>query len=165
MTGLDIKKKFVFGLSFFMLGSVGLNGMGSLVTPPDKVSGTICKEAVSVFYIPLSLATLVPVTVENIEEKALCLSCLVIDSPSAHKLQSFFSQSTKSVFEGGVVRLKIVGLEKQAIYVDRDGHYLIDGKGYRLSVEQLKQLEKFMAELCTKQLCNRGRCPPCDEAR
>jgi hypothetical protein len=109
----------------------------ALTTWADAPSG------VTVFYLPFSVNTLVPVTPDSIEQYARCRVSLATDSARAKMLRTFVDAARPGHFDWRVVRVKIVGLLPEPIFVDRDGGLRI-GRAVRRKF-QAKDFERFKA--------------------
>lgn len=76
---------------------------------------------VKVFYLPFDVATYLPVTPVNIEKEAQCVFRFPFQGDDIKKLKDILNTEKRGNFIDKLVRLKIVGLYSEDVYVDIKG--------------------------------------------
>lgn len=99
------------------------------------------------YYIPFETQTYMPVTRELIEKQATCTFNISPPNKSADVLKQIIEKTNPGNFDNRVVRLKIVSLYREDIYVDQDGGIYQNGVEAKLAIDGLQELKRFMDKL------------------
>jgi hypothetical protein len=122
----------------------------------DAMAGAA--DRITIYYLPFSVETFVPVTIESIEVDARCVFSLDPSAEDIANLREWLARVTEGGFDKKRVRLKMVGLEDDPLYVDADGGLRrAGGKAGRLAPETFKALEQFV-----EAAAHRAGCDPYD---
>lgn len=110
---------------------------------------------VVIFYFPFHEDTYVPITVESIEEKAICKFTLAHSSDEVRVLQRAIEAAQAGAFDNSAVRLKAVGLLGDTIYMDVDGGVLHQRSNWqsKLAETDFNAVKSSMAKLAKEQGC------------
>lgn len=96
-------------------------------------SGGAKLSIITLYYIPFDIETFLPITPDLIEGKADCVFRLDKSSDDASILKKIFNELVKGEFQKPVVRLKIIGLGEEDIFLDRDGGVLMGKATWHLT--------------------------------
>jgi hypothetical protein len=103
----------------------------------DAMAGAA--DRITIYYLPFSVETFVPVTIESIEVDARCVFSLDPSAEDIANLREWLARVTEGGFDKKRVRLKMVGLEDDPLYVDADGGLRrAGGKAGRLAPETFR---------------------------
>ncbi len=120
--------------------------------PPTR--GVQEARTVRLFYLPFGTQTYVPVTRETIEKDATCSFEMDTDSAEALRLRLLLERGENSGFDDRVVRLKVVGLLPNAVFVNQKGESIRGpGHAYRLSDGDFADLGALMQDLSRAHGC------------
>ena len=150
-------KKFVFVcliVPIFFIGNKTF-AMGDRIYEKPKVlmnKTKLREDYLRIYYFPLSLWTLLPITLEDIEGAAKCVKEIPKNSEEAIEIKKLLNKTVKAEFQDGVVRLKIEGLYADEVYVDAEASYIIGKSAYKLDTTGFKRLESIMEGLCKEEL-------------
>jgi|ETNmetMinimDraft_26_1059896.scaffolds.fasta_scaffold37495_2 hypothetical protein len=112
-------------------------------------------DGVTIYYLPFSVETFLPVTVDSIEEDARCVFSFEPSAEEATNLREWFTRVTKGGLDKKRVRLKVVGLEDDPLYVDAEGGIRRGrSKAGRLEGEAFKALEQFVEAAALRAGCD-----------
>lgn len=112
-------------------------------------------EMVRIFYFPFYLETFHPITLDNIEEKAMCKFSISVEE--ADKILRIFDAASPGEFDNQRVRLKISGL-KNIVFLDADGGLPLDsdnGKSMSLDAKDFQALETLIEAFDGANDCRR----------
>ena len=101
------------------------------------------KTMMQIYFIPFSIETYVPITINDIVDKSLYVIWFTKDHPLIPYFQRTLQMSpTKRKLDDRVIRMK-VEFGQNTFFVDKEGGVLNkeSGKSYRLSKKQLDEIE------------------------
>jgi len=143
---LERLKKFLF------LGSMGAalscsHGAGA--------AGETAVSELRVFYLPFSVETFRPVTVDTIERDARCVFSFKPSAQETKELRGDLGGLERGGFDNRRVRLKIVGLEDTAVFIDAIGGVRRRSANVgRLQPGNFKSLEVFIESVARREGCD-----------
>ena len=109
---------------------------------------------VTMYYIPFTVATYVPVTTRSIEDKASCVLDLPRSSAAVVRLSEAIQAAKKGRFDDRVVRMKIVGMLPSEVFVDKDGGLLgVHEHARRMKRKDLADVRELMKEVAARHGC------------
>lgn len=109
---------------------------------------------VKLFYLPFEAETYVPVTRQTIEKDATCVFELAAMTAQARRLAHLLQSGVEGGFDDRVVRLKIVGLLPESLFVNQDGEVMREpARMYRLSERSFGELKVLMDGLFQAHHC------------
>ena len=122
-------------------------------TPEGAVAET--GGTLTFYYLPFSIETFVPVTVDTIEENARCTFSIEPGAEQSAELRGWLGSVGRGGFDKKRVRLKLVGLGDAAHYVDAQGG-VRRGRSNRgkLSGEAFASLESFVDAAALRAGCD-----------
>ena len=119
--------------------------LGLLGCPNQEEAVAPASGEIRVFYLPFSVETFLPVTVDSIEEDAKCKFSFRPTNEDIATLRDLLSRVIATGFDRKRVRLKLVGLEEVALYVDAEGGVQKEhGKIGRLEPSALSAMEAYI---------------------
>lgn len=108
-------------------------------------------DKIILFYLPFNAETFLPVTMDNMENQVECKFMLPKASQEVASLQEIFEDVTRGGFDNLGVRLKVVGLSHDDIFVDQVGGVWIGKVTWNLSSKSFAQLKSLLEELRASQ--------------
>ena len=134
-----------------------LGGMGVALSCSHG-AGAASESPVSeltVFYLPFSVETFRPVTVDTIEQDARCVFSFEPSAQEVKELRGYFGVLERGGFDKKRVRLMIVGLEDKAVFMDADGGLRRGSANVgRLQPGTFKSLEVFIENVARREGCD-----------
>lgn len=116
----------------------------------SKEGGFCHMETTKLFYVPFDISTYMAITRDSIEKDAKQSYC-VFDLNFSHKkvnwLKEIINKTKTGSFNNYIVRLKIIGLYDDDIYIDQDGGMYRSGKETELTIDGFQELKKFIDKL------------------
>jgi hypothetical protein len=111
--------------------------------------------SVTAYYLPFSVETFLPVTVDSIEKDARCTFSFERSSEDSKSLQAWLARLTSDGFDKKRVRLKLVGLEAAPVFVDADGGVRRGrSSAGRLEQPAFKALEQLIEAAAVRAGCD-----------
>ena len=104
-------------------------------------------KSITLYYIPFYIQTYTPVTSNLIEKQAYCTFHISSSDNLASSLKEILNNTTTGNFDNTVVRLKIVRLYHDDVYIDIEGGVYRAGQERKLPSEAFEQLKKYMTRL------------------
>lgn len=95
--------------------------LGALSIVSSCAVGDSSNEKVKFFYISFDVETIIAITIENIERSANCVFELERTSSVATQLANSVKRAEEGQFQNGIVRLKVIGLFENTLFVDKQG--------------------------------------------
>jgi hypothetical protein len=133
-----------------LLGSVGLASCSS----PTSVMTEPMVGELMFYYLPFSVETFLPATVDSIERDARCVLSFKPSEDEMKALREALGSMDPGGFDRKRVRLKILGLELTAIFVDADGGLRKGGKNVgRVTASAFRSLEQFVEAVARREGC------------
>ena len=107
------------------------------------------QKRIRLYYIPFDLETYNPITVNDISKRATYRWLIDSTSKLASRLKVCFDSFEPGDFSGNFVRLRIDGILKLPIFVDREGGVLLGKKGEAKSLTRsaFTELKEIIADL------------------
>ena len=107
----------------------------------------VAMTAIRIHLLPMEYETYAPVTRSSIETEATCQFTQGIGG-AVGLLRRLLKEAKSGAFDNDIVRVKIVGLERRPVFIDKEGGiWRGDGKSARLTREGLAKLREVLQEL------------------
>lgn len=107
------------------------------------INPEIGKSCLEIYYFPIGAQTYIPITTENIEERALRHG-YITGAQASRLLKIISTARTSTSFDEMRVRVKVIPKKKQLIYLDTVGGMLYNGQTWSLDAQSLLSIKRLI---------------------
>lgn len=99
---------------------------------------------ISICYVPIGVATYVPMTIENIEQHCARVGQVRATDYRYLDLVTALGKAESGVFDKEAVRVKLIGLDSEPVYIDNLGGVSRGARHLRLSASSLTMVKRLI---------------------